>query len=67
MIVVFGESGADAKPSPTDRRVVLYATTDSPQNIVRATLDRGRGLSAVWTRKGVLFTETHGASMVATR
>jgi len=67
MIVVYGESGADAKPSPTDRRVVMYATTKAPQSIVRARLDRGGALSAVWTRKGVLFTETHGTSIVATR
>jgi outer membrane protein OmpA-like peptidoglycan-associated protein len=67
MLVVYGESGAEAKPSPLDRRVVMYATKKSPKAIVRARLDRGDALSAVWTRKGVLFTETHGASIVATR
>lgn len=67
MIVVYGESGAEAKPSPLDRRVVMYATKKSPKAIVRARLDRGDALSAAWTRKGVLFTETHGTSVVAVR
>jgi len=67
MVVVYGESGAEAKASPLDRRVVMYVTKKSPKAIVRARLDRGDALSAAWTRKGVLFTETHGSSMVATR
>lgn len=67
MVVVYGEAGSEVRPSPLDRRVVMYATTQPPRAIVRATLDRGQAISAMWTRKGVLFTETHGASVVATR
>ena len=70
MIVVFGESEAQARPNPIDRRVVIYATHDALPNIVRASLGRGKALSVTWTRNGVLFTETHGArppETIATR
>ncbi len=70
MIVVFGEQGAQATASPIDRRVVMYASREPAQTIVRKSLARGKALSAAWTRKGVLFSERHGtrpSGVVATR
>jgi len=70
MMVVFGEQGAEPVASPLDRRVVLYATHDSNDKILTASLRRGEALQAVWTRKGVLFTETHrgqAGGVLATR
>ncbi|CAN5867478.1 hypothetical protein BH11MYX3_BH11MYX3_25400 [soil metagenome] len=61
MIVVFGESGAQPVASPIDRRVVMYASREPAQTIVRKSLERGTALSTAYTRKGVLFTERHGA------
>jgi outer membrane protein OmpA-like peptidoglycan-associated protein len=66
MMIVFGEEGADKVASPLDRRVVLYATHDSTDKILSASLRRGSAMQAVWTKKGVLFTETHRGQPTAT-
>ena len=65
MIVVFGESEAQPVPNPIDRRVIVYATHDTIDHILVASLGRGTELSASWTRHDVPFTVTRGARMAA--
>jgi hypothetical protein len=60
LVVVYGELGAKPLASPIDRRVVLFATTEPLDTVARRQLERFRALHAMWTTKGVLFTETHG-------
>jgi outer membrane protein OmpA-like peptidoglycan-associated protein len=60
LVLVYGESGADKRPSPTDRRVVVYATAEAPTTVARRELNRGLVLSATYTRGRSLVTETGG-------
>jgi len=58
MMVVYGEQGAKGGENPLDRRVVLYATKLSPQQIAAASFDRKQALASFWRQDGVLVTET---------
>jgi outer membrane protein OmpA-like peptidoglycan-associated protein len=67
LVLVYGEADAKKIPSPIDRRVVLYASTDPVEQIVQASLIHRNALTAMWTDKGVLFTETHGTHGIETK
>jgi hypothetical protein len=73
IVVVYGESEAEPVPSPIDRRVVMFATTESPGVISRRLMRSQRALSVTWTndrgKNPTLITETHGTivEQVATR
>jgi len=70
IVIVYGEAEAKQKfASPIDRRVVLFATRERPEVISKRAMDGDRALYVMWTKKGVLFTETHGITpgAVATR
>jgi outer membrane protein OmpA-like peptidoglycan-associated protein len=57
MMVNFGDREAMAKDSPLmgfDRRVVLYATTLSPQAVAAAIHESRPAIVAVWTERGTL-------------
>lgn len=58
IVVVFGEERALGGDQPLDRRVVLYATKQAPQQIATASFRVKNALSATWTRDRALFTET---------
>ncbi len=60
LVVVYGESKAHKSASPVDRRVVLFATAEPLENVARKVLTQSRANHAMWTKKGVLFTETRG-------
>lgn len=62
VMIVFGEAKAKAAASPIDRRVVMHATPDSPGTVAQRVLRQHRAVHATWTKKGVLFTETHGVT-----
>jgi outer membrane protein OmpA-like peptidoglycan-associated protein len=62
LMIVFGEAKAKRTQSPMDRRVVLHATADGLETAAKRVLKQHRALHAIWTRKGVLFTETHGVT-----
>lgn len=62
LVLVFGEAKAKRAASPGDRRVSLFATTERPANVAQRVLKKHRALHATWTKKGVLFTETHGVT-----
>jgi outer membrane protein OmpA-like peptidoglycan-associated protein len=62
MLIVFGEAQAKSTASPIDRRVVLYATPERLEDHAQRVLKRHRALHAMWTKKGVQFTETHGVT-----
>ena len=49
-----------------DRRVIMFASKESVADIVHGSLTVKHALSAVWTEKGTLHTETPG-SQTATR
>ncbi|HEU0031190.1 MAG TPA: OmpA family protein [Kofleriaceae bacterium] len=66
VLVVYGEVGADLAGKRLDRRVVMYATSQTPRQIVRASIDNKYALSAAWTERGALFTEARGRA-IATR
>jgi outer membrane protein OmpA-like peptidoglycan-associated protein len=57
VMVVYGEAAARAQLDPLSRRVVLYATQLSPQQIAAASIDRKRALSTVWVERDALFTQ----------
>lgn len=73
IIVVYGESEADPKPSSIDRRVVMSATLEAPAVVSRRLMRSQRALSVTWTndrgKNPTLITETHGTivEQVATR
>lgn len=67
LVLVYGEADAKTIPSPIDRRVVIYASTDPVEQIVQASLIHRNALTAMWTDKGVLFTETHGTHGLETK
>lgn len=51
LIVVFGEASAQAIPNPIDRRVVIYASTEPAERILRAAVARqGHPVDVVATR-----------------
>jgi hypothetical protein len=60
LVLVYGENDAERKPSPIDRRVVVFATTEAPTTIARRELKGGKVISAVYTRGKALVTETGG-------
>lgn len=62
LVIVFGEAKAKRTQSPIDRRVVLHATAEGLETAAQRELKRHRALHATWTKKGVLFTETHGVT-----
>jgi outer membrane protein OmpA-like peptidoglycan-associated protein len=73
IIVVYGETEADAKPNSVDRRVVLAATKEAPAVVSRRLMRSQRALSVTYTndrgKNPTLITETHGTitEQVATR
>ena len=67
IMVVYGEEGAYGGEYPLDRRVVMYTTKLSPQQIARASLDRKSALSAAWIQGKALFTETKARTVISTR
>lgn len=56
VMVVYGEAAARAQIDPLARRVVLYATRLTPQQVAGASIDRKRALSTVWVERDALFT-----------
>jgi hypothetical protein len=60
LVLVYGENGAEKAPSPTDRRVIVYATTEAPTTLARRELNKGQVLSATYTRGRSLVTESGG-------
>lgn len=62
LVIVFGEAKAKRAQSPIDRRVVLHATSEGLETAAQRVLRRNRAIHASWTKKGVLFTETHGVT-----
>jgi outer membrane protein OmpA-like peptidoglycan-associated protein len=67
IMVVFGEEGAYGGEYPLDRRVVMYTTKLTPQQIARASIDRKNALSAAWVQDKALFTETKARTVISTR
>lgn len=61
--VAYGEHGSEKRPSPTDRRVVLFTTRAPVNELVKVAMDRG-ARTASWTRNKVLFTENAGSKNV---
>ncbi|HWO19328.1 MAG TPA: OmpA family protein [Kofleriaceae bacterium] len=58
VLVVYGEVAARAPLDPLSRRVVMYATEQSPAAVATASLDRKQALRAVWSeRDNALFSE----------
>lgn len=73
LVVVYGEATAKPDASSIDRRVVLSATAEPLDTVAERLLEQHRARHATWTRKGVLFTQSHtprareGRRTVATR
>lgn len=61
LVVVYGEAKARTDVNPVDRRVVLFATAEPLEVIARRVIAEHRANHAMWTRRGVQFTETRGA------
>jgi len=66
IVLVYGEANSYKKPSPTDRRVVLFATREAATTIAKRALTTRKAISATWTRGDVLYTETSGVAGKAT-
>ena len=62
LMLVFGEAQSKLVPSPIDRRVVVFATTERIETVAQRELKAVRAVHAIWTKKGVQFTETHGVT-----
>ena len=58
VVLVYGKNEAVKRPSPTDRRVVVFATTEAPATVARRELRNRKVISATYTRGDVLITET---------
>jgi outer membrane protein OmpA-like peptidoglycan-associated protein len=67
VISVYGERFADPKGSPLDRRVVMTASADSVDRIVKVALDTRGALLTTWTYRRAIFLETRRPTAVATR
>jgi outer membrane protein OmpA-like peptidoglycan-associated protein len=66
LIVGYGETGAQKRPNPIDRRVVIYASKEPLAKLVAASMDKG-AVTTMWTHNEVLFTERRGAKNVNAR
>jgi outer membrane protein OmpA-like peptidoglycan-associated protein len=66
IVVVYGEQAATAAIDESTRKVVMYATDRTAQQIARASLDRKRALNAVWVERDTLFRESRPV-LVGTR
>jgi outer membrane protein OmpA-like peptidoglycan-associated protein len=66
VVVTFGEEFADPGGNSLDRRAIIYATTWSPRAVVAASLDRKQALSATWTERNAIFSQSRGR-IIATR
>jgi outer membrane protein OmpA-like peptidoglycan-associated protein len=64
VIAVFGESVADPKGSPLDRRVIVYATPRTTRELATNLLDMRKAVSATWTFQGTVHTEERSARTV---
>ena len=69
LMVIYGEAAAHSGLNPLDRRVVLYATDRTPRQIAEASIMRKGALTAMWSVKNTLYTEsgTSNARVVVSR
>jgi outer membrane protein OmpA-like peptidoglycan-associated protein len=61
VVLAYGEVGADLRPDPLDRRVVVYASDRPIQEIVKKSFDKG-ALTAMWQTPNALFTERRASA-----
>lgn len=66
LVVGYGESAAQKRPNPIDRRVVLYASREPIARLVAAAMDKG-AVTTMWTHNEVLFSERRGSKNVNAR
>ena len=66
VIVGYGASGAQKRPNPIDRRVVIYASKEPMAKLVAASMDKG-AVTTMWTHNEVLFSERKGSKNVNAR
>ena len=66
VLVIFGKDDAIVPDNPSDRRVVMYATTDSPDVIAADHLANTRAEAIVWTDKNQLIVQ-RAETGIATR
>jgi outer membrane protein OmpA-like peptidoglycan-associated protein len=64
VIVVYGEAASRAQQDALERRVVLYATDQTPKEIATASIARKHALSAVWVERDTLFSQRRAVQPV---
>jgi outer membrane protein OmpA-like peptidoglycan-associated protein len=64
VIVVYGEVAARAQLDALERRVVLYATDQTPKEIATASIVKKHALSTVWVERDTLFSERRAVQPV---
>jgi hypothetical protein len=54
-MITYGDREATEPENPADRRVVMFATRQSPQAVITSQLDHRNVIVATWTDRNSLF------------